>query len=202
MGYDREYYLRNREKRLAYSKEYHKRNPEKRREASRKYREKNRDLILEKQRAKYHEDRDGHNARARQWKSENKSKVAKYAKKYAARNREHLAEAAAARRAGIRRATPKWVDRGALVEIYRKARRRGLCVDHIIPLKGDGVCGLHVPWNLQLLTVSENCSKGNRYEGSRAANRENFCGQDDMRRPIRVPPNDRSGIFGHDKDAP
>lgn len=62
---------------------------------------------------------------------------------------------------------PKWVTQDELLEIrklYDEAREKGLHVDHIIPLQGKLVSGLHVLANLQLLSRSENASKKNSYE--------------------------------------
>lgn len=39
-------------------------------------------------------------------------------------------------------------------------------VDHIIPLKNDKICGLHVPWNMQYLTRSDNAVKNNSFDGT------------------------------------
>jgi len=69
----------------------------------------------------------------------------------------------------VRLCTPPWVDKDALQAIYGNCPK-GHEVDHIIPIKGviDGrrVCGLHVPWNLQYLTQSQNRKKKNRISES------------------------------------
>jgi hypothetical protein len=82
------------------------------------------------------------------------------------RGRAHVAK----RRATKLRATPAWLDPRDLLPIYHEAARltaeTGVLhhVDHIVPLRGDGVCGLHVPWNLQAIPAIENLKKGNRLE--------------------------------------
>lgn len=67
-----------------------------------------------------------------------------------------------ARLNSLRRATPKWADREAIREFY-KNRPEGFHVDHIVPIHGKGVCGLHVLDNLQYLPAIDNLKKGNKY---------------------------------------
>ena len=58
---------------------------------------------------------------------------------------------------------PSWVDHDKIKEVYEQASLEGKSVDHIVPLRGKYVSGLHVHYNLQLLTKSENSSKGNKH---------------------------------------
>lgn len=64
-------------------------------------------------------------------------------------------------------ATPPWVDADQLEAVYIEAWRMrqisGLDyeVDHFIPIAGQDVCGLHVPWNLQIILKRQNLAKGN-----------------------------------------
>ena len=139
-------------------------NPEKVRESARKFREKNREKCR---------------ALVGEWKKRNKDKIREAGRKYRAENADKCRIAQGRcyakkpwfyvarverRRAAKLKATPAWVDDNALLEVYKKASASKLEVDHIVPLRGKTVCGLHVPWNLQLLTKSENARKGNRLQ--------------------------------------
>lgn len=57
---------------------------------------------------------------------------------------------------------PAWADRKAILEVYRLCPV-GMHVDHVIPLQGELVSGLHVHNNLQYLTPLQNLEKGNRF---------------------------------------
>lgn len=77
----------------------------------------------------------------------------------------------AQRRALKLQRTPKWLTAQHLVQIeifydaaHRLSKEFGIKmhVDHVVPLKGKYVSGLHVPWNLQVISEAENCAKSNK----------------------------------------
>ena len=60
------------------------------------------------------------------------------------------------------KATPAWAELEEIKQFYKNCPR-GHHVDHQVPLCGKNVSGLHVLANLQYLTASENCRKGNKF---------------------------------------
>ena len=79
----------------------------------------------------------------------------------------------AARKAARLCATPTWLtteDHELMRFLYAEAAQMSkdlgikFHVDHIVPLRGKTVCGLHVPWNLRVIAASKNLSKHNRLE--------------------------------------
>lgn len=126
-----------------------------------------------------------HNAKGKAWASTNREKRLEICKKYntkyvlsgaskkaktkwRAANAEKARAYVNARRAKVKQATPKWVDIAELTKVYERAQKLGLTVDHIVPIKHDLICGLHVPWNLQLLSAKENYAKSNLFGGIRS----------------------------------
>lgn len=109
---------------------------------------------------------------ARSWRQANTEKIKAYQRKSGRKwrklNPDRVRTYAARRRALKKRATPPWANHAAIKEIYTKAmhleKKTGIPhhVDHIYPLSSPYLCGLHIAENLQVITGSENCSKGNR----------------------------------------
>lgn len=70
------------------------------------------------------------------------------------------------------RAIPPWADLQKISEIYEDARQRKAVtnedwhVDHIVPLNGKNVCGLHVDYNMRVIPASDNRAKKNHFEDS------------------------------------
>ena len=106
----------------------------------------------------------------RRWYKNNSEKASAKAKRYYLKNLDKNAAKSSKRRAQMANACVSWADTDKIQAIYSKCRQisdeTGIehHVDHIIPIKSDFVCGLHVENNLRILTGFENQSKHNNFE--------------------------------------
>lgn len=172
--YNARYRDENRDKIYAQTAKFREENREFLRERQRQWRaanlEKDRAMVREYQR----EHRDELISKARE-RRENDPEFAAYLdtyrKEYYENNKPKFIAHNALREERIQRATPPWLTKEQQLEmelIYRDAAELTLLtgvrheVDHIQPIKGRKSCGLHVPWNLQVLTWRENNRKRNR----------------------------------------
>ena len=101
----------------------------------------------------------------------NAEKRREYSRKWGKANLAKKAANQKRREAQKRNAVPAWLSEEHMQEMADNYEQAALCteltgvpheVDHIEPLQGEDRCGLHVPWNLQILTAEENRSKNNR----------------------------------------
>ncbi len=155
--------------------------PERNREARRRWAARNPEKIRAAQRAHRLRNLDKAAKQVKDWRSANPERAkeisrASYARNCEARrdaerarsranyqaNRAYYIEKGRARSQGVSRATPSWVDREDIRYVYDMAALFKVDVDHVYPLKGKNSCGLHVPWNLQLLPRKDNLAKGNK----------------------------------------
>ena len=153
------------------------------------FREENRALLAERQRQWYAENKEQANAASREYHREHRDELTAkqrerrenepewaahldaYRKEYYKNNKHKFIAHNALREERMRDATPPWLtkeQRTKMELVYRDAAELTLLtgvrheVDHIRPIKGRKSCGLHVPWNLQVLTWRENSLKRNK----------------------------------------
>ena len=186
--YKREYYLKNRdliieksrlwreqnyEKSLGYAKKSYYKN----RESNLKRRKEQRDaedpvLLSEKRKKWYRNNPEPKLKAGKIWRDNHREYMAAKQREWSARNKDTRAATQAKRRAAKMQRTPPWLTEQDKLEIkgfYTEAKRltedTGIkhVVDHIVPLQGELVSGLHVPNNLQVLTETDNSKKHNDF---------------------------------------
>jgi hypothetical protein len=111
-------------------------------------------------------------AKMRGWREANPETLRAAARRWARNNPDKVAVYVNRRRARLLKACPAWVCHETIRKIYAERRQLSVDtgvvhhVDHIVPLRGKNVCGLHVPWNLRIIPATENLRKGNRLDDS------------------------------------
>jgi hypothetical protein len=155
--YGKLYREKNRAKAYQKVKEWRAANPDKRAEQNKRYAKKHPDMLRDK---------------TDRWKKANPEKFAEFNKKSRLKNKARVLANKAKYRANKRNRTPIWVDKDHLwliKEVYELAVLRTKMfkfewhVDHIVPLNGKLVSGLHVIENLQVIPGTENLLKNNKY---------------------------------------
>ncbi len=102
--------------------------------------------------------------RSKQYRKVHTEECLERSKEHYLNNKSYYLARNAARRALKLNATPPWADLEKIKEIYLTCPE-GYHVDHIVPLQGNNVCGLHVEYNLQHLPALENIQKSNKFTG-------------------------------------
>jgi len=158
------YYKLNKEIILSKHKEYKQKNKLKIQVKNKEYQEKNKEQIKEK-----------NVVRRKIYYDKNIEKIKQRYKDWVNNNPEKKLALNAKRVAAKLERTPSWLTDDQLHRIewfYAEAKRlseeTGIKhhVDHVLPLRGKNVSGLHIPENLQILTARENLRKNNRYVGA------------------------------------
>lgn len=124
--------------------------------------------VLARKRKDYEKNKEKRRATIKAYAIKNRDSVLAKKREYQ-KNNPHVYRATGSfRRARLRNATPPWITqqmREEIKDFHAEAERREqetgiqFDVDHIVPLDGKIICGLHVPWNLRVITHSDNISR-------------------------------------------
>ena len=142
-------------------------------EADRLYRLEQGDALKAKKRVYYQANKERIAAKAKQTYAADSSKAKLRSAKWKSENKAQWNAKCMERYTQKIKARPAWLsedDLWLIAEAYDISNHRTKVfgfewnVDHIVPLRGKTVCGLHVPWNLQVVPASYNCSKRNDWE--------------------------------------
>jgi hypothetical protein len=164
--YNKAYYLANKEKAKATTQAYYQANKEAKSESNKAYYQANKEKAREKRLANKEDKAESNKA----YRLANKEKALAYGKAYYLDNKDACNTHSAKRRASKLERTVSWSDSDAIKALYTEAQRlteetgEQHHVDHIIPLQGELVSGLHVQNNLQVLTAYANLSKSNTFK--------------------------------------
>jgi 5-methylcytosine-specific restriction endonuclease McrA len=161
-----------REGQREYLKRYYEANKHKWRERHARMTPEDKEKARVRAREWYINNKDRATTRARNWSRSNPDKRFEIKRGWRRRNPGIVCDLKRRRDAALLKRTPPWLTKEQLKEIratYVLASELswlsegGLHVDHIVPIQGKNVSGLHVPWNLQIIPARENIRKGNRY---------------------------------------
>ena len=162
------YMQNNKEKRRKYEKEYYSRPDVKKRQSengAKRYKEKRTEIL--KQRAEFAANNPDLKKRNEDYRKRNKDKILASMAVYYRANKSRCIENASKRKVSLLNATPKWQTALSCSTKYKESVTMGRLtgikhhVDHIIPLQGKNVCGLHVPENLRVIPARDNLRKSN-----------------------------------------
>lgn len=167
--YNDQYRLQNAEKLKVKNKLYREANKEEVSAGKKRCYEAKKEEYKSRIKANYHADPEKKIEYQKLYATKNHEKVTKYFKKWVADNHGVISANRVRRRTGRQNATPLWADLKAIGFIYNESKRlteeTGVKhnVDHIIPLRGKLVCGLHCENNLRIITETENKRKGKMF---------------------------------------
>jgi hypothetical protein len=139
-------------------------------ENARTWKKRNPAKVLASQRARANINRGKNRAARKAWEAKNPAAMEESYKRYRERNRAKIRARLAVSKQGREKRRVLWANQDAILEIYcqaeflTKTTGRLHVVDHVIPLQGRTVSGLHVETNLRVIERHENARKHNSWQ--------------------------------------